>query len=97
MTRTCNIGRRANGKMVHPWLIRGENSANRVQVDNHEDLFGRHPNDSVGVISDEDLASDQSENPSQGLTACHVFSVLMRTITAWTMNPGSSLASRQDP
>ena len=46
--------------------------ANCVQVDNHEDLFGRQPNDSVEVISDKDLALDQSGNPLQGLTACHV-------------------------
>ena len=52
--------------------MRGKNSANRVQVDNHEDLLGSHPYDSVEVISDEDLASDQLENPQQGLTVCHI-------------------------
>ena len=46
--------------------------ANCVQVDNHKDLFGRHPNDSVEVISNEDIALDQSGNLPQGLTVCHV-------------------------
>ena len=54
---------------MHPWLVRGENSANCVQVDNHEDVFGSHPNNSVEVISDKDLALDQSGNHPQGLTA----------------------------
>ena len=93
-----DIWRQVNWKTVYPWLVRGENLANRVQVDNHEDLFGIHPSDSVEVISDK----DQSVNPPQGLTACHV--VMESGVLSsdednyYSDNKSSpSLASRQDP
>ena len=41
--------------------------ANLVQVDNHEDVFGSHPNNSVEVISDKDLALDQSGSPHKAI------------------------------
>ena len=82
--------------MIHPWLVQSDNSANCVQVDNHEELFGSHPNDSVEVISDMDLASDQSGSLPEGLSAYHI-AIVSGTLSSDEEDYCSDSSSRHQP
>ena len=73
LTHACNIYRRANGLVVHPWLVHSEGSANRAHAENEDEIFGSHPDDALEVISDADHSLNQpSETQQGGLLACTV-------------------------
>ena len=73
MTKACSVYRKANNLTVHPSLENKEGSANRAQVENGEEIFGSHPDDSIEVLSEADNSLNQPDATVQsGLSACHV-------------------------
>ena len=69
-TRACSLWRKENRLNVHPWLEKKEASANRVEVEDENHIFGSHPDDSLEVISESDTSLTQPS--SSNLHACHV-------------------------
>ena len=69
-TRACSLWRKEHGLNVHPWLEKKEASANRVEVEDENHIFGSHPDDSLECISESDTSLTQPS--SSGLHACHV-------------------------
>ena len=70
-TWACNIWRKENRLVVHPWLLCNEATANQVGVDDESDtIFGSHPDDSLEVLSEAD--SSLTQPGPLGLHACHV-------------------------
>ena len=54
MAKAYSVYRRANNLTVHPWLEKKEGSANRAQVENGEEIFGSHLDDSIEILSEAD-------------------------------------------
>ena len=70
MTKVCNIWRKANNFVVHPWLLHTEGTANRALAEDEAAIFGLHPDDSIEVLSEVDTSLTQPN--TAGLSACHV-------------------------
>ena len=69
-TKACNIWQKANGLIVHLWLLRNKAAANQVNVDDESLIFDSHPDDSLEVLSEADSSLTQP-GPSH-LHACHI-------------------------
>ena len=73
MTKACSVYRKANNLTVHPWLEKKEGSTNKAQVENGDEIFGSHPDDSIKILSEADNSFNQPDTTVQGgLSACHV-------------------------
>ena len=68
--KACNLYRKANNLVVHPWLLRTEGTANRALSENEDIIFGSHPDNSIEVLSEADTSLNQPS--TAGLSACHV-------------------------